>query len=520
MKSVLIWLRVLLDNILDFIFSLYWERKKKPVPDLDKKYAFLAESATTLAKKIRNKELKAEELMQAVILRIKQVNPIINAVAEERFAKALDEARKVDMRIEAGLPDEEFNKKPFLGVPFTTKECQEVKDMKCTMGLWARRHNVAKEDSEAVRRLKLAGAIPVASSNLPELLIWQETRNPVYGTTNNPHHTGRSAGGSSGGEAALAATYASTISLCSDIGGSTRMPAFYCGMFGYQPTAGTINMRGIVWRKGDEDSMAALGFISKHAEDLGPLIKVIAGDKAGLLKLDRDIDVKNLKFYYTKGSSDCLVSPIDPEIKAAMCSVVAKISEQVKRSDDSPKPYSHKGFNHMFRLWSHMVTKEPDDHYGIWYSNFGEKANGFLELLKKLCGMNGRHNFFTILRLLELQVLPEPNKIWAENLLRSLKEDLIKTLGDNGVLLFPSAPLAAPYHYEAVVRPFNFSYWAINNALKFPCVQVPLGRNRQGLPIGIQVVSAPYNDALCLAVAKYLEKEFGGAVFPCKIKSG
>ncbi|KAJ2945421.1 hypothetical protein O0L34_g232 [Tuta absoluta] len=517
MKSFISYFRVLLDNFLDFIFSLYWERKKKPVPDLDKKYACLAESATNLAKKIRNKELKAEELMQALIQRIKQVNPIINALAEERFAEALDEARQVDKLIAAGLSDEEFSKKPFLGVPFTTKECQEVKDMKCTMGLWARRHNVAKEDSEAVLRLKLAGAIPVATSNLPELLVWQESRNPVYGITNNPHHTGRSAGGSSGGEAALAASYASTISLCSDIGGSTRMPAFYCGMFGYQPTAGIINTRGLAFRKGGEESMAALGFISKHAEDLGPLMKVIAGDKADLLKLDRDINIKNLKFYYTEGSDDILVSPINPEIKAAMYRVVAKISEQVTMSDDSPKPYSHEGFNHMYRLWAYMLTKEPDVDYSIWYSNFGKRANGLLELVKKLLGMN-RHHFFTILRLLEMQILPKPNAKWAEKLHNSLKEDLLKTLGENGVLLFPSGPLAAPYHYVPVVRPFNFSYWAILNALKFPSVQVPLGRNSQGLPIGIQVVAAPHNDALCLTVAKYLEKEFGGAVFPCKVK--
>ncbi|CAG9564873.1 unnamed protein product [Danaus chrysippus] len=482
LKSICIYIRILIDKTIDFIFSLYWEGKKQVIPDLEKRHAFLAESATSLARKIKNKELKSETLIQAMIERMKQVNPLLNAVVADMYDTALEEAKEIDRQIAQGLSEEMANK-PFLGVPFTTKESQGLKGMPTTMGLWCRRNDRATEDSEAVIRLKKAGAIALATTNLPELLIWQETRNPVYGQTNNPHHTGRSPGGSSGAEAALSATYATAISLCS----------FY--------------------RTGEEDSMYCLGFISKHVEDLAPLIKIVAGDKAELLKLDRNVDCKDIKFYYLESSNDCHISPIQPEIKDAMHKVIKKLQEDF---NTTVEPYHHPGFDSMYSLWAHMMAKEPGD-FTTMLVDGKDRVNGFKELGKKMLGMS-KFCLFTILRVLEMQVLPAPNKEWAETTINSMKEDLFSKLGSSGVLLLPSSPTAAPYHYSPVLRPYNFSYWGHVNTLKCPATQVPLGRNSAGLPIGIQILAAPYNDALCLSVAKYLEKEFGGAIMACDIK--
>ncbi|XP_013166813.1 PREDICTED: fatty-acid amide hydrolase 2-like [Papilio xuthus] len=509
---VVFYLRLFLDKMLDFLFSLYWDDKKKIIPDLDKRHTILTESAVTLARKIKAKELKSEDLVRAVIERIKEVNPILNAVVRERYEAALEDARQVDRLIAAGLSDQDANK-PFLGVPFTTKESQEIKGFCNTIGLWSRRNVISTEDSDAIVLLKRAGAIPLAATNLPELLIWQETRNPVYGMTLNPHHTGRSPGGSSGAEAALCATYATPISLCSDIGGSTRMPAFYCGMFGHHPTAGITSVKGVFFRKGDEgDTMFCLGFISRCVEDLAPLTKVIAGDKSHLLHLDKDVNIQDIKVYYMESADDRLVSPVRIEMKNAMQRVVSKLSEE----SGAPERYSHAGFRHMYRLWSYWMSREPDDYMALYGD--GQRPNAFLELAKKCVGMSN-HCLFTILRLFELKYLPGLDAAWAENITKEMKEDLFGKLGDNGVLLLPSSPHAAPFHYSAVLRPFNFSYFGIVNVLKCPATQVPLGRNSVGLPIGIQVLAAPHNDHLCLAVAKYLEKEFGGAIMACEVKT-
>ncbi|KOB74483.1 Amidotransferase subunit A [Operophtera brumata] len=349
--------KIILDHVIDFFFGLYWDKRKRviPIPDLSKKHAMLTESAVSLAQKIKKKELKSEDLVRALIERMKEVNPAINAVAADRYETALAEAKEVDALIAAGLSDEERQKKPFL-------ESQAVKGMPLTMGLWSRRKEVAQEDSAAIIMLKQAGAIPIASSNLPELL--------------NPHHTGRTPGGSSGAEAALTASYATPISL----------------------------------------------------------------------------------LYYMDSSLDYM-------------------------------PYYHAGFNHMYRLWSYWMSKEPDNYAEI-FTNFNGEANCVVEFVKKIIGQS-KHCFFTVLRLIELKVMPLPE---------------------------PAAPHVAPYHHSCLLRPYNFSYFAIVNVLKCPAVQVPLGKNSDGLPLGIQVLAAPYKDALCLSVAKYLEKELGGAVMACKLK--
>ncbi|GBP91912.1 Fatty-acid amide hydrolase 2 [Eumeta japonica] len=203
LKGLIILFRYYLDRIIDFIFSLFWDGKYEALPDLEKNFNFLAESATSLARKIKSRQLKSEDLVRACIERIKVVNPVINAVTDERFEEALKEACEVDMKIEEGP-----------SVPFTAKESHQVAGLLNTLGIQARRYIRACTDAECVRLLREAGAIPLAVTNVPEINKWQETRNMVFGQTNNPYHPGRTCGGSSGGEAALSASFATPISLC------------------------------------------------------------------------------------------------------------------------------------------------------------------------------------------------------------------------------------------------------------------------------------------------------------------
>ncbi|KAM3959662.1 fatty-acid amide hydrolase 2-A isoform 2-T3 [Aphomia sociella] len=514
-KTFLVF-RMCFDWFVDLVFLMFWESKRQPIPNLLPRHSMLAESAVTLASKIRNKELTSEELVQACIERINLVNPIINAVTDERYDAALKEAREIDKKIAEGLSADYFDKRPFLGVPFTTKESNAVSGMLNTLGIQSRRHIRASEDSESVRLMRVAGAIPIAVTNVPEINKWQETRNLVFGTTCNPYHAGRTVGGSSGGEAALCAAIASPISLCSDIGGSTRMPAFYCGLFGLNPTAGHTNLRGLALRTGKDPTMAAVGFVSRHCSDLAPLTEVVAADKAPLLQLHRQIDLKTIDYYYVETARDLRVSPISSELRQAMTKVVARLTELAPSTDKAPKPYYHEGFNYMFALWRYWMTKETEKFAKMLANNHGE-INGLVELPKKLIGLS-QFTLPAILKLLDDQVMPPVKAQWAEQLTKELSEDLLGRLGESGVLLFPSAAAVAPPHGALVLRPFNFAYWGIFNVLKLPSAQVPLGLNRDGLPIGIQVVAGPNQDALCLAVAELLGKEFGGYVPLCKIQ--
>ncbi|XP_077293000.1 fatty-acid amide hydrolase 2 [Arctopsyche grandis] len=511
--QILLWMRTQFDTLVDFLFSLYWDPKKEIIPPLDKNTKVLLESATSLATKIRNRQLKSVDLVKLFIDRIKVVNPIINAVTDERYEDALKDAKEVDKLIESGISEDVLKKKPFLGVPFTSKESYAVAGMLHTIGLVARRTCKAEVDAEAIKLMKDAGAILIAVSNVPEVNKWQETRNMLFGQTCNPYHCGRTVGGSSGGEAALVSSVCSPIGLCSDIGGSTRMPAYYCGLFGHHPTADTTNMRGGTFRTGlEKNTMVSAGALVKHAEDIAPLLKVLANEKADLLKLDAHVDLNKLKYYFVDRVGDKRCSNVQLNVKECMDKVIENLSETVA-AQNPPVRIQLEGFQYMYRLWRYWMTKEPAD-FPYLLGNMQSRVNGLVELFKKLVGCS-EYTFAGIMGLLDCQVLPQEKESWALPVYDKLKRELLEILGSDGVLIFYSAPQTAPYHYTPIVRPFNFGYWCIFNALRFPVTQVPLGLDDEGLPLGIQVVSAPFNDRLCIAVAKHLEESFGGYVPTC-----
>lgn len=232
----------------------------------------LLESATEIARKIRNKEVSCVEVVQAFINRIEQVNPKLNAVVENRFSQALEEAKEVDKKIAL---DEDISDKPFLGVPFTSKESTACKGSSNTLGLLARKGRVAEEDAYIVERTKAAGAILLGVTNIPELL-WSESRNLVYGQANNPYNLCRTTGASSGGESCIVSACGSVLGLGTDLGGSIRIPSLYCGVYGHKMTTGSTNTKGIYGRNGNEGkSMLSAGPIVKHAEDLLPFSKCL-----------------------------------------------------------------------------------------------------------------------------------------------------------------------------------------------------------------------------------------------------
>lgn len=264
------------DILLDLFLGMYWGEHKPIVGPPPADAPFLTKSAVELAAMIRRRELTAERLVNGYIQRMTTVNPHLNAIVDGPFTEALDEAKALDQRIEGGeIAAEEWARKPFMGVPFTTKDSTAMKGRLQTLGLLSRRFTRAKEDAECVRLMREAGAIPLATTNIPEVNKWQETRNMLFGQTNNPYDTRRTVGGSSGGEAASISACMSAFGLGTDIGGSIRMPAFYCGIFGHKPTVGIVNTRGCTMRTGKEMStMVVAGPMTRHAADLMPMLKV------------------------------------------------------------------------------------------------------------------------------------------------------------------------------------------------------------------------------------------------------
>jgi fatty acid amide hydrolase len=216
--------------------------------------------------------LSSSEVVEAHIRRIEVVNPSINAVVVPLFERARKEAAAADAARERG---EALG--PFHGVPITIKESFDVKGTLTTMGLSARVNQLAASDGPTVARLRAAGAIVLGKTNVPQMVIYNEADNPVYGRTNNPWNMERAPGGSSGGCAAIIAANGSPLSLGSDIGGSVRLPANACGIHSFKPTSGRLTMFGhAAIFAGLEAIRAQPGPLARSVADLSLAFKVLA----------------------------------------------------------------------------------------------------------------------------------------------------------------------------------------------------------------------------------------------------
>lgn len=430
------------------------------------------------------------------------------------FDDALEIAKSIDMRIARGLVSEdEFSEKPFLGIPFTTKDNTAVKGKQHTLGLLSRRGLIAKDDSECVRLIKEAGGIILATTNIPELNRWQETRNYIIGQTNNPYDTRRTTGGSSGGEGAAIASCSTAFGLGTDIGGSIRMPAFYCGIYGHMPTNGVVNTRGCSLRTGKEEStMVVAGPMTRYATDLKPLLKVLAGPKnVTNLKLDESVNVKKLRYFYIPQSGDLRTSPVSSDLQDTMTKVINHFAnicnEPVTEVKLSGTQYSN-------RMWRYWMTQEPGNFMNILGN--GTVIRPVKELFKKIIGTSS----FTLASVYTFidTLLPKESGSKMRALTRKCEEELEEILGDDGVLFYHSTPRPAPFHYTAFFKIYNFGYWSFFNVLRVPVTQVPLGINAKGQPLGIQVIATKHRDRHCLAVAEELERAMISWVPPFEVK--
>ncbi|XP_058799094.1 fatty-acid amide hydrolase 2 [Phymastichus coffea] len=479
----------------------------------------LMHSASALALKIRNRQLSSEEVVKSYITRINEIQPILNCVCETRFEEALKEAKKCDelLKVLNGPSADVLAKdKPFFGVPFTTKDCIAVEGMKQTAGLVARKNYRADKDSEGVKLMRLAGGIPIATTNVSELAMWWESTNRIYGTSRNPYNTRHIVGGSSGGEGCLLAAAGSPCGIGSDIGGSIRMPSFFNGIFGHKPSKGIVSNDGQYpsAETEDQEQLLALGPMCRFAQDLAPMLQVMAHKNADMLNLQIKVDVSKLKIYYMEDDGgQLLVSTVDHEIKESMRRVVQFFK---KAHNVKAKKVNIRNFKKSLALWFACMATEPGKDFAYEMANRKGRVNVLLEWLKFITFCSD-HTLSALVtssfETFNVQYGSETaNKLKEE--CKELQQEFKDMLGDDGVFLYPTHPTAAPMHYESFVKPFNFSYTGIINVLGLPATACPLGLNKQGLPIGIQVVGGLYQDRNTLAVAEELQRAFGGWVPP------
>ncbi|XP_077528659.1 fatty-acid amide hydrolase 2-A-like [Haemaphysalis longicornis] len=496
-----------------FLFSVwfFWVRPRQ-VPAVGDD--ILLRSATSLAADIRTGKVKSVQLISAYIERIRLVQPIINAVVEEIFEEALRDADAADKLVASGSMtiQEMSQQKPLLGLPITIKNSIATKGLRQDAGSLLRLGHRAKEDAPSVALIRAAGAIPLALTNVPELCLWGDAKNCIDGATRNPYDWRRNPGGSSGGEGSLIASAGSLMGLGTDIAGSVRLPAAYCGIFSHKPTSGTVPNGGLVPDVGDAmRQYNCVGPMTRFSEDLPLLLNILAGSNTNQLRLNKKVNLKDIKVYFSKTEGCQYFSRVTPEAQQAVCNVTQHMKEAHNiTAEELTLPELQ---NAVITWLKVRAAKDPNPLDQLFRPG---GLNTFLELLRILI-RTGRHTIAVLVTAKVAEWFRFSSKAKAASFVKTveaLRDRFEETLGDNGVFVLPAATSVAGFQNQDVLMCDSLSMTALFSLFQVPVTVCPVlmhsSKDGGRLPLAVQIVAKRGNDRLCLAVASEIEKKFGG----------
>ncbi|MEO8115251.1 MAG: amidase family protein, partial [Phenylobacterium sp.] len=450
----------------------------------------LDSSATALVEALALRRVSALELTDAAIARIEARDKAINAVVVRDFDRAREAARAADAALARG------ERAPLLGLPMTVKESHNVAGLPTTWGFPQFKDWIAPHDSVGVARLKAAGAVILGKTNIPTSLADFQSVNPVYGRTSNPWDLARSPGGSSGGAAAALAAGMVPLEFGSDIGGSVRIPAAFCGVYGHKPSYDLIPQRGHAPPALDGAGVAlgVLGPLARTALDLDLALGVLAGPDAGEAVGYRlalpPARHNRLADYRVLVIDSHPAAAVDDEIRQALDGLAARLEglgAAVSRQSELTPDLGQLHATYLGMLDVAMSRGGPRP------SN--ATAHEWLGLLDAQVAVRRRwatlFETFDVILAPVCGALPFPHDDEPDGSKRTL---LI-----NGE--------ATPYFAQVA--------WAGPATLgNLPATAIPVGRSRAGLPIGVQVIGPYLEDHTTIGFAALVEREFGGFQAP------
>jgi amidase len=450
----------------------------------------LFQSATDALQAVRRNEVSSRELTEMLLARIEAVNPALNAVVELRREAALREAVAADEATARGV-----DVGPLHGVPVTIKDSFNVAELHTTWGNPAFKDFVADSDATVARRLKEAGAIVVGKTNVAFMLgDFGQTANELYGVTNNPWDTTRTPGGSTGGGAAALSAGMTFLEYGSDLVGSIRIPASFCGVYGLKPSVGIIPLTGFQPPgppppPSDMTYMSAVGPLGRSPRDLRTALSVTGGpeDQAA------------------KAYSWVLSPPRHTQLEDFRIGVVLD-HEQALVSSEVTAPLSN-AVDALARAGATVVEGWPDGVDPVQhYESFGFHVQAFFAFQQP------GEDFATLSEFIE-----------HENLRMAARAAWSRYFDDIDVFLCPVNFTPAfphdtrPFEQRTITtpegeRPYNGqAFWVSHASLPgLPAVAAPVGRTPGGLPVGAQIVGPLYEDDTAITFAELLGDVIGG----------
>lgn len=475
--------------------------------------AFLG--AAELAGKIRDREISSLELTEHYINRIEQLDSRINAVVVRDFDRALAAAAKADKELAGGTIAG-----PLHGVPVTVKEAFNIAGLATSWGVPALQDNIADTDAEAVKRLRQAGAVLMGKTNVPSGLGDIQTCNEIHGVTNNPWDLSRSPGGSSGGSAAALAAGLCALEVGSDMAGSLRVPAHFCGLYSHKPTWGIAPNQGHALPGAiASPDLGVVGPMARAVEDLVLAMDLLAGAQplnqpGWRLRLPRP-EKNSLNEYKVAILPGHEIAPVDDEIASRVMDTGEMLAKHGARVSDQALPEidlerSHEIFlNLMWPLTTDGVSEEQ-------YLKARQLAESIPSADVSDAAVAAR-----------ARVITHRDWLRNNNQRESLRYAWRKFFDEWDVLICRVFAVTAISHDHSPVNRrtltvngvpqayFQPMFWAGMSTVSYlPGTVFPAGLARNGLPIGLQVISAEYNDYVTLDFAGLLAEHTGGFQVP------
>ncbi len=473
-------------------------------------------SAVAAAEAIRKKKVSAVELTKSCFGRIARLNPKINAVIIQLETEALARAREADAALAQGKP-----RGPLHGVPITIKESFAVTGTPATWGIPALKNDRAKGNAIAVERLLRAGAIVAGKTNVPFMLLDWQSYNAIYGVTNNPWDVTRSPGGSTGGGAAALAAGLGYLALGSDIGGSVRVPAHFCGVYGHKPTINLVPTGGE--RPGAQPpfgsafaDLPVAGPLARSAGDLRVALEVMGGpageDAVAMhwkIPAPRHARLRDFRVGYV---IDDAYSKVAGDTLPALESVIRGLEKAGAKLDRGwPADFDpSKSLGDYLYLLASQVSEPP--------------AREALPAMRAAYEKNPFDPF--------LAAAVEPHSRWRTATAARLRARAAwqRYFESHDVFLMPAGMSAAyPHDHSGTSvdntrtiptpegrRPYiEFIHWqAIASLTGLPATVAPAGKSAGGLPVGIQIMGPYLEDATPIRFAELLKDVAGGFTPP------
>lgn len=442
--------------------------------------------ATSLAEKIRAQQFSSYEVVEGLLGRIQRYNSEYNAIVTLDQEKALTKAREADAALAQGRIWG-----PLHGVPVTIKDCIETKGIRTTVGHTKFENYIPEIDAEVVTRLKKAGAIVLGKTNCPPLCLDVQTRNTIFGVTANPWDISRTCGGSSGGEAAAIALGLSPLGIGTDTGGSIRLPAGYCGIYGFKPTCQKIPRQGLIPPlPGEVDldtHLTTVGPLARSVRDLLLCFQILSGEKTAKLE-----NKPKLKIAWTV---DLPGMPLDDDVKATMINAVARLKNKGVGIEKTP--------------YAINLAKTSGLGNELLFFEFFPLAVIRRRIFWKSLFKGGTFNYYKRLLLFRSKLAQELDDFFDQWDCWMLPVSSATAFPHNQnkepIWIKQDRKEKKINYFQATVpfaAPFNFT--------GHPAVVIPIGQDRLGLPISVQLVGKRGNDINLLSIAAFIDKQLGG----------